>query len=166
MEQFRALVVEHQRMVYGMALRMLQDTGEAEEVAQDVFLELYDSLGKIEGPDHVRYWLRRVTVHRATDALRRRKGRPELVAEEWQDEVHSLTDPERSNGATVRLERMVISLPEPYKTPMILRYGEDASPDEIAEILSQPVATVKSHLQRGLAMLREKAQVELKEWVR
>jgi RNA polymerase sigma factor (sigma-70 family) len=71
-DTFRSLVEQHQRMVYSIAVRLLNDPGEAEEVAQDVFLELYDGLDRLESADHVKFWLRRVTVHRTTDALRRR----------------------------------------------------------------------------------------------
>jgi RNA polymerase sigma-70 factor (ECF subfamily) len=54
------------------------------------------------------------------------------------------------------LRRLVASLPETPRMVMVLRYQEDLDPSEIAEVLEMPVATVKSHLQRALAMLREK----------
>ena len=61
-------------MVFSLALRVTGENGAAEEVAQDAFLELYRAGGeRLESEDHVRFWLRRVTVHRATDALRRRR---------------------------------------------------------------------------------------------
>lgn len=167
LDQFRGLVLEHQRMVYGIALRLLQDPGEAEEVAQDVFLEFYDAVPRLESLEHAKFWLRRVATHRATDALRRRKKRPEALADMYSEEIH-LVRHEEQRGVVVerRLEELVQSLPEPYRTSVILRYGEDATPDEIAKILHRPVATVKSHLQRALVMLRDKAYVGLKEWVR
>jgi RNA polymerase sigma-70 factor (ECF subfamily) len=165
-DEFRVMVEEHQRMVFGIAVRLLNDRGAAEEVAQDVFLELYDSLAKLEGRDHVKFWLRRVAVHRATDALRRRGRRPELVAEEWDERQHDLPQPVDERTVTDRLEAMLRGLPEPYRTTVVLRYADEATPDEIALIVGRPVATVKSHLQRGLGMLRPKADVMLKEWTR
>ena len=153
-------------MVFGIAVRLLGDAAEAEEVAQDVFLELYDSLGRLNGEDHVKFWLRRVTVHRTTDALRRRARRPELLAEEWDETRHDMAPPKSDSEAAARLEQMVHSLPEPYRTAVVLRYAADATPDEIAAILHRPVATVKSHLQRGLGLLRSKANVLLKERTR
>jgi RNA polymerase sigma-70 factor (ECF subfamily) len=54
------------------------------------------------------------------------------------------------------LRRLVASLPETPRMVMILRYQEDLDPMEIAEVLEMPVATVKSHLQRSLSLLREK----------
>jgi RNA polymerase sigma-70 factor (ECF subfamily) len=64
-KDFRSLVEEHQSMVFSIALRIVGERGAAEEVAQDAFLELHAALGKLESADHVRFWLRRVTVNRA-----------------------------------------------------------------------------------------------------
>jgi RNA polymerase sigma-70 factor (ECF subfamily) len=172
--EFRRLVETHQRMVFSLALRVTGEYGTAEEVAQDAFLELYRALGgeeaRLESEDHVRFWLRRVTVHRATDALRRRAVRPEAAAEEWVEEAHSAggaDDGAAMNAAVVaRLEELLQGLPEAMRVAVVLRYQEEMSPDEIATLLGQPVATVKSHLQRGLQLLRRKAAVTMKEYVR
>lgn len=168
---FRQLVEQHQRMVFSLALRITGEHGAAEEVAQDAFLELYRTLSGEERPlsseDHIRYWLRRVTVHRATDALRRRARQPEAAAEEWLDETHTAPSEEALNAAVVALlEELLRTLPEPLRVAVVLRYQEEMRPDEIAQMLGQPVATVKSHLQRGLQMLRRKAAITMKEYVR
>lgn len=164
---FRGLVEEHQSMVFSIALRMLGDRGAAEEVAQDVFVKLHRALERLESEDHVRFWLRRATAHRSTDYARRRSLRPEFLAEEW-TEQHDGCLEGRATGSHVgvRLERMLLSLPEGLRAALVLRYQEDMDPDEIAKTLEQPVATVKSNLQRGLSMLRRKADVMLKEFVR
>jgi len=172
--EFRRLVETHQRMVFSLALRVTGEYGTAEEVAQDAFLELFRTLSgleaRLENEDHVRFWLRRVTVHRATDALRRRAVRPEAAAEEFIEEAHTVPgadDGAAMNAAVVaRLEELLQALPEAMRVAIVLRYQEEMSPDEIAKLLGQPVATVKSHLQRGLQLLRRKAAVTMKEFVR
>ena len=124
---------------------------------------------RLESEDHVRFWLRRVTVHRATDALRRKAVRPEAAAEEFLEEAHGpeVADGAAMNAAVVaRLEELLQGLPEAMRVAVVLRYQEEMSPDEIAKLLGQPVATVKSHLQRGLQLLRRKAAVTMKEYVR
>ena len=68
---FGTLVRAHQRSVYSLALRMLTDRHQAEDLAQEVFLQLYRSLGSLESEEHLGFWLRRVTMHRAIDRLRR-----------------------------------------------------------------------------------------------
>lgn len=154
-------------MVYSIALRMLGETGVAEEVAQDVFLELHAALGRMEGEEHVRFWLRRVAMCRSMDALRRRSPGLEMATEAWEDERYTAAE---ANGSEERMagrvEEMVMTLPASYRAAVVLRYGEEMSPEEMAAALGQPVATVKSDLRRGLEMLRKKAKVMLKEYVR
>ncbi len=169
--EFRRLVETHQRMVFSLALRVTGEYGTAEEVAQDAFLELFRSGDRLESEDHVRFWLRRVTIHRATDALRRQKRRPEAAAEEWLEEQHAAADAglnaEAVSAAVVaRLEELLRGLPEAMRVAVVLRYQEEMRPEEIASLLGQPVATVKSNLQRGLQLLRRKAAVTMKEYVR
>lgn len=167
--RFRGLVEEHQSMVFSIALRILGDRGAAEEVAQDAFLDLYRALERLESEEHVRFWLRRVTVHRSTDCLRRRFARPESLAEEWKEQHGDGLQHRRDVGNGVvgtRLEQMLMSLPEKLRVAVVLRYQEDMAPGEIAAVLGEPVSTVKSNLQRGLEMLRRKAGVMLKEFVR
>ena len=162
-------------MVFSIALRITGERGSAEEVAQDAFLELHKSLSKMESEEHVRFWLRRVTVNRATDYLRRRSIRPEWKADEWQEDSYAILQDRfgadagaRSRVCKVetRLEEMVSSLPAVLRGAVVLRFQEDLDAEEIAKVLRQPVATVKSNLQRGLALLRRKADVMLKEFKR
>ena len=69
-------------------------------------------------------------------------------------------------AVVVLLEELLRTLPEQMRVVIVLRYQEDMLPDEIAKLLGQPVATVKSNLQRGLQLLRRKAAVTMKEYVR
>ena len=159
-QRFRNLMLEHQSMVFSIALRILGDRSMAEEAAQDVFLELHAKLGELASEAHVLYWLRRVTVHRSIDRIRRRQRQPE-VAMDW-NELPELPDnsASASQGDPLLnrwLHQLVRSLPTVARTVLVLRYQEDMSPDEISQALDMPVATVKSHLQRSLRLLREKS---------
>lgn len=162
---FEQLVDEHQSMVFSVALRMTGDRGLAEEIAQDVFLELDRNLGKLETAAHACFWLRRVTMSRSTDALRHRRVRGfDLWVE--MDDVHGAPAEAKGSPLSTRLEQLLATLPEAQRAALVLRYQEELSPDEIALTLQAPVATVKSHLQRGLKLLRAKAATQLKEYVR
>ncbi len=166
-ETFRTLIEAHQKMVFSIALRVTGNPGIAEEVAQDVFMELFRSAERLESEDHIRFWLRRVSVHRATDAIRSRSRRPEAAAEEWMEEQHGEhSTRELATGLDARLEDLLRTLPEAMRVAVVLRYQEDMLPDEIAALLGHPVATVKSNLQRGLQLMRRKAEVTMKEYVR
>jgi len=166
-DEFRRLIETHQRMVFSLALRITCDYAVAEEVAQDVFLELYRSGERLEGEDHLRYWLRRTAKHRAIDALRRKAVRPEATAQEWIEEQYIPQETSAiSIGTQARLESLLRTLPEQLRVAIVLRYQEEMLPEEIAAMLGQSVASVKSQLHRGLTLLRRKAAVTMKEYVR
>lgn len=162
---FEQLIDEYQSMVFSLAMRMTGDRGLAEEIMQDVFLDLDRHLGKIESPLHARFWLRRVAMSRAADALRRRRVRG---VDMWiaLEENHAAQHEEHGSPLGMRLERLLMTLPEPQRAALVLRYQEDLTPEEIAATLDSPLATVKSNLHRGLKLLRAKAERQLKEYVR
>ena len=145
-------------MVFSIALRILGDRSDAEETAQDVFLELHNKLGELESDGHVLYWLRRVTVHRAIDELRRRERRPEVAMDSNEMPEMAWNAGEGADPLLrERVQQLLGSLPPLPRSVLVLRYQEDMRPEEIANLLKMPVATVKSHLQRTLRLLREKA---------
>jgi len=162
---FEQLVDEHQSMVFSLAWRMTGDRGLAEEIAQDVFIELDRHLRRMESPSHALFWLRRVAMSRAADAMRRRRVRGLDLWVEI-EESHGVQAEERSSPLGSRLEGLLATLPEPHRAALVLRYQEDLTPEEIAATLDTPLATVKSHLQRGLKLLRAKAASRLKEYIR
>lgn len=162
---FEKLVDEHQAMVFSLALRMTGDRGLAEEIAQDVLLEMDGNLDRLASPEHARAWLRSVTMSRSTDALRRRRVRHTDLWVEL-DEQHGILAEDRTSPLGTRIEQLLATLPESQRAALILRYEEDMLPEEIAATLQAPVATVKSHLQRGLKLLRAKAAGHLKEYLR
>jgi RNA polymerase sigma-70 factor, ECF subfamily len=152
-------MLEHQSMVFSIALRILNDRFLAEEAAQDVFLELYAKRDELASGDHIAAWLRRVTVHRSIDRIRRRNRRPEVAL----DNLAATDLPELAVDAlpgdpllSRQLRHLVAALPATQRAVIALRYQEDRTPEEIAELLTMPVATVKSHLRRTLGLLREK----------
>jgi RNA polymerase sigma-70 factor (ECF subfamily) len=163
--EFREIVEAHQSRVYSIAYRVLGDRGTAEEVAQDVFLELYRTLHDIASDEHLTAWLRRVAVHRATDALRRRP-RTLHGAAEFEDWMAETPHEEGPLPLASEIERLLLTLPPTQRAVVLLRYQEDLLPGEIAETLGMPTATVKSHLQRALKLMRAKAEDTLKEYTR
>jgi len=151
---FTSLVRRNQAMVFSIALHYNQDRAVAEEVAQEVFLQLYRQLSRLESDEHVTAWLRRTSAHRAIDEARKRKVRPQVALEDGPEP--SVAASESDPLLQERLRRLIASLPEKPRMVMIMRYQEDLMPEEISATLGMPVRTVKSHLQRSLALLREK----------
>ena len=149
---FARLVREHQRMVYSLGLRMLRNRAAAEDLTQEVFIQLHEKMGTLDTATHARHWLRRVAMHRAIDQLRRRP--PSSTG----DDVLSLVD-EHDPGDHLlanRLRVLIGELPPHPRAVVVLRYQEDMDPSEICRLLDMPLNTVKSHLRRALEVLRER----------
>ena len=157
-ERFEELVREHQAMVFSMACRYLRNRALAEEIAQDVFLQLYRKLPSLESEDHVVHWLRWVTAHRLIDHSRQEKRRPQSPLEDAPEPASAANDADPLLSGMLR--DLVAGLPENARVVMILRYQEDLDPMDIARALDMPIATVKSHLQRSLALLRDKLSLQ------
>ena len=154
---FAELVREHQSMVYSLARYFLRDAAIAEDVAQEVFLHLYQNLASIESPAHLKFWLRKVAGHRCIDCARRQKSqatKSSVSLDDAPEPVSLFEMPDSMMRTTIR--RFVSTLPEKPRLVVTLRYQEDLDPTEIAQILEMPLNTVKSHLRRSLVILKEK----------
>jgi RNA polymerase sigma-70 factor (ECF subfamily) len=149
---FAGLVRQHQSMVYSMALNFLRNHAAAEELAQEVFLQLYRSMADIETPAHLMQWLRRVTSNRCIDQARRARYRPKTGLESAPEPV--ALDRPQDPLLSSHLERLIADLPERSRMVVVLRYQEEMEPAQIATTLGIPVGTVKSSLHRALAVLR------------
>ena len=158
---FAEIVRQHQGMVFGLACHFLRDRSLAEELSQEVFLNLYQNLGSIKSPAHLTFWLRKVTSHRCIDQSRRQKVRPQVSIEVVPEPVARAT--ENDLLLSELLKRVVDTLTEKARMVVILRYQEDLEPAEIAKVLDMPVNTVKSHLRRSLSILRDKLSRTLGE---
>jgi RNA polymerase sigma-70 factor (ECF subfamily) len=147
-----------QSMVFSIAYHFLRDRSAAEEVAQDVFLQLHRRFGEFDGnfesDAHISFWLRKVASHRSIDYVRKQKSRAAVALDDAP--VPSVDGEPQDHFLNRRLQTLIGSLPEKPRMVMVLRYQEDMMPEEIASVMDMPVRTVKSHLQRSLAMLREK----------
>jgi RNA polymerase sigma-70 factor (ECF subfamily) len=155
MAAFAALVRRHQRLVFSLALRMLSDRHNAEDLAQEVFLQLHRKLDVIESATHLEFWLRKVTTHRAIDRLRQEPKHEIVELEEGVDLMAEAGDDDPLLQR--RLGELVEQLPPTPRAVILLRYQEDLDPLEIARTLDMPINTVKSHLKRSLATLRSRA---------
>jgi RNA polymerase sigma-70 factor, ECF subfamily len=149
---FAQVVADNQSLVFSLALRFLRDREAAEELAQDVFLQLYRKLREIESQVHATAWLRRAICHRCIDEARKRRLRPRVGLDSVPEPVAESRNPDLLLNE--RLRRIVEELPENARMVVLLRYQEDLDPTDIAEMLNMPISTVKSQLHRSLAILR------------
>lgn len=153
---FRELLRIHKIRVFSMALRFIGNSSDAEEVAQDVFLQLHGVLAQISSLEHLKHWLLRAVSHRCIDRLRTRSSRPRLVPIDLLPEVAQGTAEEEGGDllAAAEVRRLMLELSPEARAVLLLRFQEELVPTEIATVLSMPLNTVKSHLRRSLEWLR------------
>ena len=156
-EAFSRLVAEHGDDVYNTALYTLNDDMLAQDATQEVFLRVYRNLKRFKGSAKLSTWLYRIVKNVCYDLLKKRKT---VRLEEGQEERLPADGVDPETGTLVRWEHRrlraaVAKLPESQRLAVNMYYFQELSYEEIAEIMEQPLGTVKSHLFRGKAALAE-----------
>jgi RNA polymerase sigma-70 factor, ECF subfamily len=148
-----AMVIAHRRSVYSLALRMLGTRDLAEDLTQDVFMQLSSHLSSIVSCQHLSFWLRQVTTRKAIDQLRHR-SRFVMTALDEEAQIFGTVDP--GDPLLQRhLRTLLAQLSPAARAVLLLRYQEDLDPTDIAQTLEMSINTVKSHLKRSLELMRE-----------
>lgn len=148
------LVPAYRRRVFGLAHSILRDRAAAEDVAQEVFVKLWQALDSYDGRARLSTWIYAITRNAAVSALRKRPraaslSDPDCAAEA--ERIASHGPPPESDDP--RLWRHVQALPEMQRQVVTLYYQDERSTEEVAEMLGLPVNTVKTHLHRARARL-------------
>ncbi|HVA36204.1 MAG TPA: sigma-70 family RNA polymerase sigma factor [Candidatus Dormibacteraeota bacterium] len=167
-ERFERIVEEYERRLFGFALRMTGNREDAEEIVQDAFVRAYRALAKMPAEHRAQLklqpWLYTITLNVTRNRLRSKK--PTNVALDaladpdalvHQNHAPSAETPEQIVERAVDMamvERALLDLPVHLRAAATLRFIEGRSHPEIAEILQQPIGTVKSHVHRAVRILR------------
>ncbi len=164
-EAYRPLVQRHQRVVFSVALRMLGSRADAEDVAQQAFVDAYAALDRFRGEGRKNAfstWVIRIAVNRCKDVLKsKQRTEAPLSAEVAASEAmfaHDLRDPEANlevARARSRIERALLQVPPKYREVLVLKDVEELSYEEIQAILRLPLTTLKIRVVRARAMLRD-----------
>ncbi|MFN0139162.1 MAG: RNA polymerase sigma factor [Pyrinomonadaceae bacterium] len=159
MVAFEELYKRHHRRVYSICLRMLQNTSEAEDLTQDVFIQLYRKIGSFRGDSAFTTWLHRMTVNQVLMHFRKRTVKFEKTTEEGEtpDQVVSGTaNPERMRIVDkIALDNAIAQLPTGYKNVFLLHDVEGFEHEEVARILGCSVGTSKSQLHKARLKLQK-----------
>ena len=164
---FPALVAGHQDRLYTIALRLLGDPRDAEEVAQDALVRAYRAMGDYPAERvallRLRPWLASITVNLARNRRRRADDRrPPLALEPMLDSGFELKDTAAANPAAIASRReavdelaaTLLQLPPAVRVAIVLRHVDGLSVAETAEALGRPEGTIKAQVSRGLERLR------------
>jgi len=172
---FEQVILVYQHRLHVFALRQTGNAQDAEDIVQETFQRAYQALKNYPVARirtlHIQQWLYKITLNVFRN--RARRVEPQSVALDVSEESPMLEIEEQSGEPDAEvsrrewkreLERWVATLPEPYREAVNLHYFEDLSLREVAELLNQPVGTVKTNVHRGLQLLRRALKTQANEW--
>jgi len=166
-DAFSELVSRYKRLVYSVVYSMIPDRQEVNDIAQEVFIRIYKSLGRYNPQYKFSTWTAKIATNYCLDMLRKKKV-DSLPIEEIRDLSGGSNTPEERFIRKERNERIwkaVESLPEKYRTPLMLFHQNGLSYEEMTEVLNEPMTIIKNRLYRARLMLREKLSADRKEEV-
>ncbi len=162
-DAFALLVQRHQRRVFNMVLRMLQDYDDASEITQEAFLAAWQGLPSFRSEARFATWLYRIAYNCALKQLERCKRERSLqtamAAEQMLEEVNKQKQAEdilELRARQVIVREQIEKLPVKYRSVLILRHLQERTYEEMADILAMPIGTIKTHLFRARNLLKER----------
>lgn len=163
-DAFSLLVQRYQRRVFNLVLRMLKDYEEASETTQEAFLAAWQGMASFRGEARFSTWLYRIAYNCALKQLERRKRERTLQQALQAEQTLESTGDEQKNAHLAALESQELvqeqlsQLPAKYRIVLILRHLQDMTYEEMAEVLTMPIGTIKTHLFRARNLLKERLQ--------
>src|SRR3982751_2541451 len=159
MVAFEEIYRRHHRRVYSVCLRMLQNASEAEDLTQDVFIQLYRKIGSFRGDSAFTTWLHRMTVNQVLMHFRKRTVKYEKTTEEGETPVQVVPGTESPFKMPIvdkiAIENAIDQLPAGYKNVFLLHDVEGFEHEEVAKILGCSVGTSKSQLHKARLKLQK-----------
>ena len=158
-QAFEELYQKYSERVYSICFRMTQNAFESEDLTQDVFIRLFQTIGSFRGESAFTTWLYRLTVNLVLMHFRKRKRRVDQI--NGNGELPAYIVPGSQNPKRMRivdrilLSEVITKLPDGYRQAIILHDVQGLQHKEIAEARGRSVGTSRSQLHRGRAMLRE-----------
>ncbi len=155
---FEELYERHNRRVYSLCLRMTQNVAEAEDLAQEAFIQLFRKIGSFRGESAFTTWLHRLTVNQVLMHFRKKGVKLEQTTDDGETPVQIVQGTQNPNAMPVvdriALDRAIGQLPPGYRTVFVLHDVEGHEHEEIAGMLGCSVGTSKSQLHKARMKLR------------
>jgi RNA polymerase sigma-70 factor (ECF subfamily) len=154
------LYARYSSVVYAVALRVLGDTGAAEDVLQEVFMQLWRSPGAFDsGRGNLAPWLAVIARNRAVDVLRKRRPQTELSENIVSVETDLASEADRGR-AMEKVRGVLKEMPAAQRSALEMAYFEGYSHSEISEKTGEPLGTIKTRIRNGLMLLRKAVETK------
>jgi RNA polymerase sigma-70 factor (ECF subfamily) len=170
-DAFAQLVQRHQRRVFNLVFRMLQQYEEANEVTQEAFLAAWQGLPSFRGDARFSTWLYRIAYNCALKQLEQRKRDNALQVVMQTEQAIASSGQEGRVDADLEMharqalvQEHLSMLPAKYRIVLVLRHLQEMTYEEMAEILSLPIGTIKTHLFRARNLLKERLEKFERDW--
>ncbi len=169
-DAFDTLVRTYEKRVYNLAYRLSGNYDEAQDIVVESFIRVFQALKMFRGDANFSTWLFRIVTNVYLDRRKRTRNKQHLSLEEYieldENSVSRQVEDQgptpdviaEANERTDLLQQAIASLPDYQRTMIVLYHTEGLAYDEIAEVLSLPIGTVKSRLNRARLTLREKLE--------
>lgn len=166
MGAFESLVKQYERLVYVVVSRLVKVPEDVEDICQEVFIKVYNSLFRFAFQSKLSTWIARIAYFTAINYIKKYKkdvfsDRPEEI-----ENFHFTNDnPELlliKKDAAKYIEQLVLQLPEQYRSVITLFHLSEFSYEEIGQITGMPEGTIKNYLFRARKLLKEKIEIYLK----
>jgi RNA polymerase sigma-70 factor (ECF subfamily) len=161
-DAFAQLVQRHQRRVFNLVFRMVQKYEEADEITQETFLAAWQGLPSFRGEARFSTWLYRIAYNCSLKQLEQRKRDKALQAAMQAEQIRIELDEQaqaEAHDCQALVHEQLSTLPAKYRIVLILRHLQEMTYEEIAEILTMPIGTIKTHLFRARNLLKERLEV-------
>jgi len=166
-DAFAELVTRYKKLIYNVIYNMIDNREEVNDIAQEVFIKIYRSLGKYNLEYKFSTWSVRIATNHCVDVLRKKKA-DEISIDEAIGVSSNFDTPEEDYLKKEKRQRInyeLSKLPDKYRIPLILFHKNGLSYEEISQILNEPMSIIKNRLYRARLMLKEALSSERKEGI-
>nr|WP_276538551.1 sigma-70 family RNA polymerase sigma factor [Dehalobacterium formicoaceticum] len=158
-DAFAELVKRYERQIYSLAYRLTNNYHDAIDLSQEVFLHLYRVLDKFDGERKFFPWMYRIATNVCYNALKKKPKESTTLDQVMEFISDDKSQPEitfEKKEVQETVQKAIAELPENFRVPVVLKYLEDLSYQQISEVMELPVSTIETRLYRGRIMLQKK----------
>ena len=155
LEAFEYILSFYEKVIYNYCLRILKNSQNAKDVAQETFIKVYTHRKDIDPTKNIKTWIFTIATNTTYDFLRSKKRKNEISLDEENETISSFEAYYPQAGVVSDVEKAMEQINPEYKKVLLLFYQQGFQYQEIADMLEMPINTVKTHISRGKEQLKE-----------